>query len=107
MDTTNVDYLPYYDTTVLPIAEDRFTDWGQLTDFGKVHIYQWTASSVPPNQYNAIAAVQEGDSSIDASIRYSGTVRQDVRYRNRVNTTAVVTPSTSGYTTILLNRATV
>lgn len=107
MDTTNVDYLPYYDTTVLSNEETRFTDWGQLTDFGAVHIYQWTASSVPPDQYNAIAAVQEGDSSIDASIRYSGTVRQDVRYRNRVNTTATVTPSTSGFTTIALNRVTV
>lgn len=100
MDTTNLNYLPYYDTLVEPVVANRFTNWGQLADNGAIHIYEWTASPVPPDQYNALAIVQESDSSIDASVRLSGTVRQDVRYRNRANTTAVATPSTAGNTVI-------
>jgi hypothetical protein len=100
-DTTNAKYLPYYDPYVLQNFEDRFADWGQLADYGDVHVYEWTASQYPPDQYNAIAAVQEGNSSIDPSIRLSGTVKQDLQYINRTSTDITVTPATSGYTTIV------
>lgn len=104
MDTTNLTYLPYYDITVEPDVATRFANWGQLADNGEIHVYQWTASPVPPDQYNALAAVQESDTSIDSSVRLSGTVRQDVRYRKRINTTAVATPSTSGKTIIAFSQ---
>jgi hypothetical protein len=105
MDTTNLTYLPYYDTAVEPTATQRFTDWGQLADNGAIHIYEWTSSPVPPDQYNALAAVQEGDNTINPAVRLSGTARQDIRYRNRANTTAVATPSTAGITAINFTQA--
>lgn len=101
MDTTNLTYLPYYDTLVEPNATTRFTNWGQLADNGAVHIYEWVKSPVAPTAYNALAAVQQNDNTIDPSVRLSGTVRQDVRYRNRANTTATtVTPATQGTSTV-------
>jgi hypothetical protein len=107
MDTTNLQYLPYYDPYTITNQETRFTDWGQLTDYGNVVIYQWVASPVAPVDYNALAAQQQNDSTIDESVRLSGTARQDVRYRDRTNTTAVVQESTPGTTTVLLSTAVV
>lgn len=102
LDTTNVDYLPYYDTLVFPSTDERLADWGQLTDYGSVHAYQWTQSSVPPSGYNQIAAEQEGDNTIPAEIRYSGTVREIVQYRDRLYTTATVAPTTQGTATFFI-----
>lgn len=90
MDTTNVQYLPYYDPYTITDQNTRFADWGQLTDYGKVKIFQWVQSDVAPADWNALAVTQENDGTIPESIRKSGTVRQDVRYRNRTNTTISV-----------------
>lgn len=102
MDATNLTYLPYYDGIVMPVAEDRYSNWGQLAGNGAIHIYEWTKSSVAPSDYNALALTQENDNTIDPSVRVSGTVRQDVRYRNRTHTTAVASPSTQGNTIITI-----
>lgn len=99
MDTTNLTYLPYYDTLVETDPVTRFTNWGQLAGNGAIHIYEWTASPVPPSQYNALAAVQSSDNNIDPSVRLSGTARQDVRYRNRVSTN-VTAVAPSGITVV-------
>ncbi len=96
MDTTNVQYLPYYDPNVITDQLTRLGDWGQLTDYGQIRIFQWVKSPVAPTDYNALAAAQENDSSIDESVRLSGTVRQDVRYRNRANTTITLVNASQG-----------
>lgn len=102
MDTTNVQYMPYYDTHVITDLDARLASWGQLTDFGQVKIYQWTESSVPPSEYNEVARKQEGDNTIPSEIRYSGTVREVVEYRDRLHTTAVVTPATRGTAQVVI-----
>ena len=96
LDTTNVQYIPYYDPYVITDQNLRLSEWGQLTTYGDPRIFQWVASPVAPSDYNALAAAQETDSSIDPSIRLSGTVRQDVRYRTRSNTVVSITVSTAG-----------
>lgn len=107
LDTTNLTYLPYYDTLVEPTAAERFANWGQLASNGVIDLFEWTSSPVPPDQYNALAAVQEGDNSINPAVRLSGTARQDVRFRNRANTTAVASPSTQGKTVITIGASTI
>lgn len=83
LDTTNVDYQPYYDPIVMSVVDTRFQAWGQLTDYGSVRLFQWTKSDIPPSSWNAQAAIEQIDGTIDPSIRKSGTVRQDTVYRVR------------------------
>jgi len=77
MDTTNLDYKPYYDVNVFPNIEQRSTLWGELADWGEVVLYEWTKSDIPPSEWNTTAASEENDSSIPVEIRKSGTVKQD------------------------------
>lgn len=98
LDTTNVQYLPYYDPSVITDQNTRLAAWGQLTAYGNPRIFQWVASPVAPADYNVLAAAQENDSSIDPSIRLSGTIRQDVRFRTRPNTTVTATVPSAGNT---------
>lgn len=107
LDTSNMKYLPYYDPYVLQNVNTRFADWGQLADFGSLHVYEWTASQYPPTQYNAIAAVQQNNSAIDPSVRLSGTVRQTVQYRTRTSTDITITPTSSGTATIVIGNETI
>lgn len=103
LDTTNVQYVPYYDPQVITDQNTRLATWGQLTAYGKPRIFQWVASPVAPADYNALAAAQENDSSIDPSIRLSGIARRDVRSRTRTNTTVIVTIPSAGRTLLIFN----
>lgn len=78
LETHDLDYIPYYDTYAIPNIEDRYRDWGQLSDWGTVDVYEWVRSDVPPSEYNDIAAVEEGDNTIPASERKTGTVRNAI-----------------------------
>lgn len=75
MDTTNLDYVPYYDVNVFPDIEQRSNFWGELAGWGEVRLFEWTESDVPPEQWNELAATEENDVTIPESIRKSGTVR--------------------------------
>ena len=73
-DTSTLAYIPYYDATIFPNRETRNSRWGSLAEHASVDLYQWTESDYHPSEYDAQAALQEGDSSIDASVRLSGRV---------------------------------
>lgn len=73
-DTSTLAYIPYYDSLVFANREARHSRWGSLTEYASVDLYQWTESDYHPSEYNEQAALQEGDSSIDPSIRLSGQV---------------------------------
>lgn len=103
LDTTNVAYIPYYDPYVITDQSARLSAWGQLAAYGNPRIFQWVASPVAPSDYNELAAAQENDSSIDPSVRLSGTVRQDVRFRTRSNTNVTITTAAQGNTQFLFN----
>ena len=73
-DTHNLAYLPYHDSAVFPNRDARESRWGAMAEWASIDLYEWTESPVPPTEYNALAAAQEGDSSIDVTQRASGRV---------------------------------
>lgn len=73
-DTSKLSYIPYYDGTVFPSLDARLARWGALAEYASVDLYEWTESPVHPSEFNELARSQEGDISIDASIRLSGEV---------------------------------
>lgn len=73
-DTSKLAYVPYYDALIFPNRETRHSRWGSLAEYASVDLYQWTESDYHPSEYDEVAARQEGDSSIDESIRLSGEV---------------------------------
>lgn len=90
-DTSKLAYVPYYDATIFPDRESRHSRWGSLAEWASVDLYQWTESDVPPSQYDALAKTQEGDASIDLSVRLSGKVGFKKSYRaNRAVTKRAV-----------------
>jgi len=80
-DTSTLAYTPYYDALTFPNRETRHNRWGSLAEYASVDLYQWTASDYHPSEYNEAAAEQEGDSSIDQSVRLSGEVGFTNYYR--------------------------
>jgi hypothetical protein len=73
-DTSNLAYIPYYDATIFPSRAARHARWGSLAEWASVDLYEWVESPVEPAKYNERAALEEGDSNIDSSVRLSGTV---------------------------------
>jgi hypothetical protein len=87
-DTSNLAYIPYHDATVFADIEARHARWGALSEWASIDLYEWIESNVHPSEYNALAALEEGNSAIDESIRSSGKVAFANYYkRNRAITT--------------------
>lgn len=96
-DTSNLAYIPYYDATIFPSIDARHARWGALAEYASIDLYQWTESSVHPSKYNDLAVAEEGDSSIDKSVRASGKVAFANYYkRNRTITTRAIAWSRVG-----------
>lgn len=76
LDTSVVSYVPYYDETIFTTTNERIRNWGALSDWASVNIFQWTKSDVPPEEWDALAIKQEGDKTIPESDRKSGYVRK-------------------------------
>ena len=81
LDTTDISYLPYYDTGVFEDIEYRLRNWGQLADWGNVRVWEWVKSDVPPEEYDSAAAADSGDISIPDDQRKSGNIRYEL-YEN-------------------------
>ena len=81
-DTSQRDYIPYTDKRIFDL-DDRIQNWGQLADWADVRLYQWTESDIPPNEWDAVAAVEELDVSIDPQIRKTGRARLELSQRER------------------------
>ena len=71
-DTSNLGYIPYYDSTFFPSRTARNSRWGSLAEWASIDLYEWTESSVHPSAYDALAATQEGSAAIDNSVKLSG-----------------------------------
>jgi len=84
-DTRNLAYVPYYDYVIYPEIADRLSRWGALADYASIDVYEWVESTVPPSEYNALAATQAGDASLDPNTKAAGTVANQQTYqRERV-----------------------
>jgi hypothetical protein len=88
-DTSNLAYIPYYDATIFPSRDVRHARWGSLAEWASIDLYEWTESPVHPSAYNAQAVAQEGDSSIDDSVKLSGKVALSKFYSRDRKITAV------------------
>jgi hypothetical protein len=79
-DTTNLAYLPYYDDVIFQDRPARLSRWGALTDYSTIDIYEWVQSPVPPSEYNALAAEQAGNASLDSNTKAAGEVALQQTY---------------------------
>ncbi|WP_407308432.1 hypothetical protein [Acinetobacter sp.] len=78
-DTRNLAYLPYYDANIFGLDE-RLSRWGTLADFASIDVYEWVQSSVPPTEYDALAAEQAGDAELDPLTKAAGQVADKQTY---------------------------
>lgn len=72
--TSNLDYIPYYDSKVFPNMQVRETAWGALADWSNIDVYEWIESSVHPSQYDALSSIEEGNLEIPLEKRAAGKV---------------------------------
>ena len=75
-DTNEIGYQPYYDHIIFPNIDDRLLKWGRIKEWSAYKFYQWTASDVPPAEYDTLARSQELDAEIPDSTRVTGRVRR-------------------------------
>ena len=95
--THNLAYIPYYDASIYSNRDIRDHRWGSLAEWASIDLYEWTASDVPPEQYDALASSQEGNSAIDKSVRASGKVGLKKYYsRQRIIKTRPIAWSQAG-----------
>lgn len=71
-DTTNLGYVPYFDSIIYPTVDERLSRWGTLADFATVDVVEWVESAVPPSEYDAQAVLDAGDADLDASTKADG-----------------------------------
>ena len=118
MDTSTMDYVPYNSAKVIVDNDTRFRSWGQLYDYASVNIYEWVESDVPPAEWDAVAAQEQGDNTIPEAKRKSGVAKytlfeQDPTYmgsppqwiplKNKVDTQYAATDGPAGSFTINLS----
>jgi hypothetical protein len=80
-DVKQLSYIPYYDSSIFPNRDSRHSRWGALAEWSSVNLYQWTESDVHPSSYDALASSQEGNSSIDKTVRLSGKAANKKYYK--------------------------
>lgn len=73
-DTTNLDYVPYYDRVIFTTTDERLNRWGTLADYASVDVVEWVESSVPPGAYDAQALLDAGNADLDPRTRADGQV---------------------------------
>lgn len=85
LDTRNLAYLPYYDKLIFSNIDERLSRWGTLADFATVDVYEWVKSVVPPSEYDALAAEQAGDASLNSQTKAAGQVADQQTYMRERN----------------------
>lgn len=80
-DSEGLEYIPYFDYNIFPDIEERLSRWGSIADYSNVKVYEWVESTVPPSEYDALAATEGGNTEIDASIRASGKAARKTLYK--------------------------
>lgn len=71
-DTSNLSYVPYYDSIIYQTVDERLSRWGALADFASVDVVEWVESSVPPSEYDAQAALDAGNADLDSTTKADG-----------------------------------
>lgn len=95
LDMNTLGYNRYYDTTLYPDVSDRLNTWGTLAPWANVDVYEWVASSVPPEDY-ADLVTKQATSSMSQRAKATGTARQTLFKRTRESYVATITGIDSG-----------
>ena len=72
LDTSRLEYVPYYDSAVFPSVTAQSTNWGRMSAYGRVDLYEWTESTIHPAEWDSVASVESLDRSIPDGERKSG-----------------------------------
>lgn len=51
LNTSFLQYMPYYDDQIYPNVNDRLYNWGSLAPYGDVKVYRWTKSTASPTNW--------------------------------------------------------
>ena len=81
MDTSVADYIPYYDRAIFRTAGDRSSNWGKLADWAEINLYQWTESTVHPDDWDKQVRLDAANSSLPKKERITGSVYRKL-YKN-------------------------
>lgn len=73
-DSSSEQYIPYYDQNVFKNLNDRISMWGKLAPWGKIKLYQWTASDLTPEEYDEQSAKDSKNLRISNDSKVTGTV---------------------------------
>jgi hypothetical protein len=79
-DTTNLEYIPYYDSIQFTDRNERLSRWGSLAESASVDVYEWVESTVPPSEFDALAAEQAGNADLDSSTKAAGEAALEKTY---------------------------
>ena len=74
LDTSNLEYVPYYDHTIFNSVDERLARWGTLADYATVDVIEWVESSVRPVNYDAQAILDSGNADLDPYTKADGNV---------------------------------
>lgn len=84
-DTTNLDYIPYYDKNIFSSFEERLARWGSLADYAQVKVYEWVASTTAPIDYDAASVLDQLNADIPTDQKRTGTVARKQSYSSSRN----------------------
>lgn len=83
LDTSVVNYIPYYDESIYSDINDRLGKWGELAPYAAIRVYQWVRSTVPPSEWATLAQQQQADITIPQDYKVSGTAKTTLFKRTR------------------------
>lgn len=72
LDTSKLAYIPYYDARIFTNINERIFRWGELADWSDVVLYQWTESTVAPENWNALVSKDSKNSNILQNNKHTG-----------------------------------
>ena len=95
--TSNLDYVPYYDSKIFSNRQVRETIWGALANWSDIELYEWIESDVHPSEYDKLSSEQEGNLEIAVEKRAAGKVAIKKLYeRSRIVKIRPIAWSTMG-----------
>jgi len=74
-DTSELEFIPYYDDKVFPDLNDRLQLWGKQAEFSNFKVYEWIESDVPPEDYDVLVSSEQGNSDIPEYLQKSGNAK--------------------------------
>lgn len=81
-DSRNEGYLPYYDAYITPSINDRIYKWGATADWNRLNLYEWTESTVHPDDWDAAVLADKNNNDIPNNQKRTGQVYKITYKRN-------------------------